>query len=89
MIFLASVSLSSLSLDRRPLGTIAEVDAFAADCRYRTRGEGVVAEDDGVAMAAGRVARKATSVADVVEVGGGWATGDGRGGGRGWGVGDV
>ena len=41
-------------------------DALPVDWRYRGLGEGVVAEDDGVAMAAGRVAGGAMVAMDVV-----------------------
>ena len=55
-----------MSLTGRPLGAIVEDDAPPEAWRYRGLGDGVVADDEGVAMAAGRVARRVVVVADVV-----------------------
>ena len=65
MIFWASLSLSSPSLLERLLVATAEDDALPEDWRYRGLGEGVVAEDEGVAMAAGRVAGRPGADMDV------------------------
>ena len=66
VIFLVSCSRSSLSLTGRPLGAIVEDDAPPEAWRYRGLGDGVVADDEGVAMTAERVARRVVVVADVV-----------------------
>lgn len=69
--------------------TVDDDDALPEDWRYRGLGEGVVAEDDGVAMTAERVASRVV-VADVVgsverAVANRWT----RQWAVGWGVGDV
>lgn len=82
MIFWASLSLSSPSLLERLLVATAEDDALPEDWRYRGLGEGVVAEDEGVAMAAERVATSVVVVADVMAAVEGSVADDGRGGGQ-------
>lgn len=68
-----------------PLATLVDADAFPVDWRYRGLGEGVVAEDDGVAMVAKRVARRpAIGVYVVVGVERDAADEDAMEGGGGW-----